>query len=182
MRSPAAQPSKPWTEPVRMSRLPERPLQRRIVADPSARLEIARQLGLDRLDVLEAELTVTSWLDGIELRADWSATVEQTCGVTLEPLSTQLNGGFTVRVLPAGSPNAPEASTEEVVVEPDAEDPPDIFDGDLIDPGAYVVEHLALEIDPFPRKPGAVFVQPEEPQPPSPFEALRNFKAGPPRE
>ena len=37
----------------------------------------------------------------------------------------------------------------------------------------YVVEHLALELDPFPRKPGAVFVQPPEPTEISPFAALK---------
>jgi hypothetical protein len=171
----------PWAEPVRLSQVSERPVHRRIAADQAARSDIARQLGLDRVDVLEAELTIARWLDGVEIRGRWNADIEQTCGVTLEPLPSGLEGDFKVRILPQGSPNAPEDPVEEVVVEPDAEDPPDILAGDMIDLGAYVVEHLALEIDPFPRKPGAVFVQPEGPEPPSPFEALRNFKTGPPR-
>ncbi|WP_236627552.1 hypothetical protein [Caulobacter sp. B11] len=40
----------------------------------------------------------------------------------------------------------------------------------------YVIEHLALELDPFPRKPGAVFVAPPEPVELSPFAALKRLK------
>ena len=39
-----------------------------------------------------------------------------------------------------------------------------------------MIEHLALELDPFPRKPGAVFVQPPEPTELSPFAALKSLK------
>ena len=45
-----------------------------------------------------------------------------------------------------------------------------------IDLGQYVVEHLALELDPFPRKPGAEFVQPPEPAEISPFAVLKALK------
>ena len=48
--------------------------------------------------------------------------------------------------------------------------------GDAVDVAAYVVEHLALEVDPFPRKPGAEFgyAAPEEGA--SPFDALKSLK------
>ena len=45
-----------------------------------------------------------------------------------------------------------------------------------IDLGQYAVEQLALSLDPFPRKPGAEFVQPEEPAEISPFAALKALK------
>ena len=47
---------------------------------------------------------------------------------------------------------------------------------DVIDLGDYVVEHLALEIDPFPRRPGAVFEAPEPLPETSPFAALKALK------
>jgi hypothetical protein len=56
------------------------------------------------------------------------------------------------------------------------EDPPDVLGSDLIDIGHYVVEHLALEIDPFPRAPGAEVAPPEPEEPPSPFAALSRLK------
>ena len=168
-----------WTDPVRLRQLGRGPVTRRIVADDAQRRRIARELGLDRLDRLEADVTVSAWLDGAEIRARWGADIEQTCGVTLEPLPAELGGEFVVHAVPAGSPNAPEPTEEEQVVDSEADDPPDVLDGEEIDLGAYLVEHLALQIDPFPRKPGAVFEPPEEPGPPSPFEALRNFRTEP---
>jgi hypothetical protein len=152
---------------------------RRIVADEAVRGRIARALGLDRLDRLEGDLTVSPWRDGAEIRGSWRASIEQTCGVTLEPLPSELGGEFAVHVVPSGSPNAPAPAEDVEPVDLEAEDPPDVLEGDEIDLGAYLVEHLALQIDPFPRKPGVVFEAPDEPQPPSPFEVLRNLKTRP---
>jgi hypothetical protein len=50
------------------------------------------------------------------------------------------------------------------------------LDGDRIDPAAYVVEHLALALDPFPRKPGAVFQPPEATPEASLFAVLLELK------
>jgi hypothetical protein len=168
-----------WPQKVRLRQLGPGPLTRRLVADEPQRAAIARELGLDGLDELEGELTVSPWLDGAEIHGRWRARIVQTCGVTLEPLPSEPQGEFLVRVVPAGSPNAPAPPDEEELVDLEADDPPDVLEGEEIDLCAYLVEHLALQIDPFPRKPGAVFEQPEEPRPPSPFDKLRNFKAGP---
>jgi hypothetical protein len=45
-----------------------------------------------------------------------------------------------------------------------------------VDLAAYVVEHLALEIDPFPRSPGAEFEPPAALPESSPFDVLRALK------
>jgi uncharacterized metal-binding protein YceD (DUF177 family) len=58
----------------------------------------------------------------------------------------------------------------------DAVDPPDLIEDGIIDLGGYVVEHLALELDPFPRKPGAEFTPPETDPEPSPFAVLARLK------
>jgi uncharacterized metal-binding protein YceD (DUF177 family) len=163
-----------WSEPVRLPGAGGRPLTRRLAADEAARARIARALGLEALHALQAEVTLTPWLDGAELKGRWSAEVEQVCGVTLEPFRAPLQGGFAVRVVPAGSRHAPQEAGE-VAVDPEAEDPPDVLEGDTVDLAAYVVEHLALEIDPFPRKPGAVFTPPEAEEPPSPFAVLKGL-------
>ena len=168
-----------WSHPVRLTEVSRAPFRQRLAPDALVRARIASDLGLDRLDELEAFATLTPWLDGALLEASWSAVIEQTCGITLEPFSSRLAGAFKVRVVPNGSKNAPEELGGEVMVDPLAEDPPDVLEGDSVDLAAYVVEHLALEIDPFPRKPGAEFTPPDEPSPPSPFEALRNFTPRP---
>ncbi len=164
-----------WSVRVRLADVARSTHSKRLEADESQRTSIAEELGIDRLDWIEAEVALSPWMDGAIVDGRWSAQIEQTCGVSLESFATRLEGSFSVRVLPNGSPNAPDHPVGEVVVDPTAEDPPDVLEGDEVDLAGYVVEHLALEIDPFPRKPGAVFTPPDEPKPPSPFDALRNF-------
>jgi hypothetical protein len=166
----------PWSETLGRHALAHGPVRRLLVAPEAARKAIARQLQLDDLGVLEAEIDISPWLDGAELRGRWHAAVLQTCGVTLEPLPSEPEGTFVVRVLPAGSPNAPEEPTGEIAVDLEDQDPPDLLEGQSIDLAAYVVEHLGLEIDPCPRKADAVFVQPDEPGELSPFAVLRQLK------
>ncbi len=171
--------AKAWSDELRLGELTHGAVERTLVADHDTRLRIADELGLDRLDSLQAELTVSPWLDGVLIEADWAASIEQTCGVTLEPFGSALEGRFSVRVLPRGSRHVPEDSDREVIVDPQAEDPPDLLDSDRVDLAAYVVEHLALEVDPFPRKPGVAFDAPAPETPPSPFAVLRDLRAKP---
>ena len=122
---------------------------------------------------------MSGWFDGARIDGRWRADIVQTCGVTLEAFPTALSGEFTVRAVPEGSRHAAPPDSE-VEIDVDAEDPPDVLESDVVDLGGYVVEHLALEIDPFPRKPGAVFEPPEAEPESSPFAALLKLKGGDP--
>lgn len=163
----------PWRETVPFSELARGPVERRIAPDASQLPALAKQLGVDALESLVADVKVSPWLDGAELRGDFSARVVQTCGVTLEPLENTVSGDFHVRLLPAGSPNLPSDDAE---LDIEADDPPDAIEGDEIDLAGYVVEYVALEIDPFPRKPGAVFEPPQPEEEASPFAVLKRLK------
>ncbi|HEX4182406.1 MAG TPA: YceD family protein [Caulobacteraceae bacterium] len=169
----------PWPVTVRLdeiSRLrPDEPLHRRLVANEIARTAIAEVLDLESLNRLEADLVLRRWFDGVSIEGRWRADIVQICGVSLEPFPTPLKGQFQVRAVPEGSALAPDPE-DEVTVDPDADDPPDVLDSDVVDVGAYVVEHLALEIDPFPRKPGVAFEPPAPSPEASPFAALKDFK------
>jgi uncharacterized metal-binding protein YceD (DUF177 family) len=164
-----------WPCLIAWADLARGPVFRSLAPGPEARAVIARDLVLDGLDRLEAEVEAAPWLDGARLKGRFEAEVRQTCGVTLEPLTSTLSGTFELKLLPEGSPNAPE-EPEEAVLDPEAEDPPDLVEGETIDLGAIVVEQLALEIDPFPRKPGAEFDPGPEERPASPFAVLKDFK------
>lgn len=176
MSAPAAD----WPLMVRFvdvaRRTPAEPLERRIVLDAAERRAVAQALGLERLDRLEAHVRLSAWHDGLRMEADWRADVTQICGVSLDPFDSALEGDFAVDVVPAGSLHAPETSDVEIVLDLEADDPPDVVEGDAVDVGAYVIEHLALEIDPFPRKPGAEFQPPEAEPESSPFAVLRAIK------
>lgn len=145
--------------------------------EPSAdqRKAIAKQLNLVSLDVLTAEVFLSSWLDGASVSGVLRARVVQTCSATAEDFETPIDARFALKVLPANSENAPQEEFGDLGADPDGDDPPDVLEGETIDVSGYVVEHLALELDPFPRKPGAVFVQPPEPTEISPFSALKTL-------
>jgi hypothetical protein len=147
-----------------------------LAADAAARTAIARALDLESLERLEADVDLSEWLDGAQVDASWRAAIVQICGVSLDPFETELEGRFRVRAVPPGSPNAPQPADGEVEIDLDAEDPPDVLEGEDLDVGFYVVEHLALEIDPFPRKPGIAFEAPPGPAASSPFDVLRRLK------
>ena len=165
----------PWSQTVRLSEVQRGPATHRLEADPAARERIARLLDLPSLSRLSGEVETAPWLDGAELRARWSAELEQTCSVTADAFPQSPAGEFRLRVVPAGSRAAP-APDAEVSVDPEAEDPPDVLESETLDLAAYLVEHLALELDPFPRKPGAEWRPPEADAEPSPFAKLAALK------
>jgi hypothetical protein len=168
--------STPWSVIVRLAEVQRGSPVVDLAADAERCAALAKQFGLVELKRLSAEVRLVPWLDGAELRSRWSADIVQICGFSVEPFETALRGEFTVRVVPADSPAAGDPDTEVADIDPEGEDPPDVLDGDAIDVAAYVVEHLALEIDPFPRKPGATFEPPPEERPVSPFAVLQGLK------
>jgi uncharacterized metal-binding protein YceD (DUF177 family) len=150
-------------------------VKRELIADEAARQRIAKALDLVSLAHLEATVTVTPWLDGAALRGRWRAAVVQTCEVTLDTLPTDLEGEFELKLVPQGSDAAPRPESE-ITLDPQEEDPPDVMETEEIDIGAYVIEHLALDLDPFPRTPGVEFEPPPAEEPASPFAILRQLK------
>ena len=168
--------SSDWTKPLRLHELSRGPVRLTLEADAAARAKIAGELGLESLPSLTADVTVKAWLDGVELTGRFRAVVEQVCSITLDPFEQPLEGQIEVRAVPSGSPHAVAEEGGEMELDPDAPDPPDVLAGDEIDVAAYVVEHLALEVDPFPRKPGAAFEFTQSTQEESPFAVLKKLK------
>jgi uncharacterized metal-binding protein YceD (DUF177 family) len=168
-----------WSRSIRLHELARGAVKVQLAADVAERARIAHDLGLESLPALRAELTVRAWLDGAEIAGRFQARVEQLCSLTLEAFEQELSGEIEVRAVPAGSPNATEGGGHELELDPDAPDPPDVLDGDAVDLAAYVVEHLALAIDPFPRRPGATFDYAPPDQEESPFAVLKTLEPKP---
>lgn len=164
-----------WTTKVRLHELGRGTLSVRLEPNAAERAKIAKDLGLVSLPALSASLTLRSWMDGAEIAGRFDAVVEQACAVSLDNFEQPLHGEIEVRVVPATSAQAPQPTGGEVDYDPDAPDPPDVLEGDAIDLAAYVVEHLALEIDPFARKPGVEFDYSDPAQEELPFAILRNI-------
>ncbi len=160
----------PFSEIVRINEIGAG-LSRTLVPDADARARIVKALDLVSLEGFEADLTLTPSRAGWTLSGRVVAKLEQTCGITLEPLPVEVDERFTVELVEATEPEPDEV---DVSIDDDA---PDVIEDGRIDLGQYAVEQLTLTLDPFPRKPGAEFVQPEEPAEISPFAVLKAFKA-----
>lgn len=166
-----------WTHIVRLSELARGPVSARLEPDEATRKQIAKTLGLESLPEFTAQISVRPWLDGAEIVGRFKARVEQICSATAEAFEQEVIGDIEIRVVPAGSPNTPTDSAHvDVELDLDAPDPPDVLAGEEIDLAHYLVEHLSLEIDPFPRKPGAEFDYTPETREESPFAVLRRLK------
>lgn len=153
------------------------PVSLRLEADEQVRKALARDLQVQALKSVTADLALKPWLDGAELTGRVRAEITQISGVSLEPFDSRIDEPLLIRFVPAGSPNAPPPPEDEVEMDLEADDPPDVIEGDSIDVAHYVIEQLSLVIDPFARAPGEVFEAQPDDSPASPFAALAALKA-----
>lgn len=150
------------------------------------RAAIAREAGITSLKEFTADILLKRWRrDGVEVSGELVARIEQPCVVTLEPVEQQIHERFRFTFLPERSPLAKPASgmDREIVLDPEGEDPPELFSGDAIDIWPVAFEVLSLAIDPFPRAAGAELLDPgnepsggEPSDRASPFAALKVLK------
>jgi hypothetical protein len=141
-----------WSIPVRIEDVPEEGAQFDVSADEKTRAAIASLAGLRALPRLVGAFSVTRHgRGGLRVVGDVAGTVAQTCVVTLEPMENEIRESIDLVFAPA------TAQSEVGGSELGAEEPPeDLIDG-TVDLGALATEFLILGIDPYPRKPGAVF-------------------------
>ena len=124
-----------------------------IVSSPTERRDIAGECGLLEVGRLEATFQITKGAGPLlAVRGRISADVIQTCGVSLEPVPAVVDAEIALTY-------TLDAIKSRVEVDVDLvdEDPPEpVLDGQ-IDLGALVVEHLVLNLNPYPRAPEAAF-------------------------
>ena len=168
----------PIRHPVNVRTLPNKGRVETFEADADARRSIAAFLDVDDVEEFTADAEVTRWRsDGVRVAGRLRARLQQTCVVTLEPLSVDVDEAFEALFVPEDSPLASrDDGVVQMMVDAEGEDPPETFAGDTLDLGAVWMEFLALAVDPFPRKPGAAFEAETDEAEPSPFAALAVLK------
>jgi len=165
-------PALAYSEPLRLHHIGAG-VQRRLTPDTEALKRIARVLDLQSLEAFEVDINLVPTVSGWRLEGRVVADAVQTCGLTLEPLPVHVDRKFSVQMVEATEREQDEDS--EIDLELD-DDSPDQIEGGSLDLGQYAVEQLVLSLDPFPRKPGAVFEQPKEPGEISPFAVLKGLQ------
>ncbi|MGI4816981.1 MAG: YceD family protein [Janthinobacterium lividum] len=163
----------PYSEPLRLHQIGAG-LNRTLEPTAEERARIAKSLDLVSLDSFTTELTVTPTVSGWRIDGRVKAELVQACGLTLEPVPDSINQTFLVNL--TEQPYEPETDENGEIDLELEDDFPDVVEDGRIDLGQYAVEQLALTLNPFPRKEGAVFEQPPEPVELSPFAVLKSLK------
>lgn len=157
-------------------------------ADDAQRAAIAGRFGLLDVEAFTVKGRMFRWRSkGARFEGDMVAKVTAACVVTGTPVAQTIRDDLNLTFVPDGSRLARPASDAdgELVLDLDAEDPPEVFVGTSIDVGSVVLELFSLELDPFPRAPDAPehleFTTASEEEAaadekPSPFAALAALK------
>jgi hypothetical protein len=152
-----------WHIPVRLDDVPETGLHLALLANDEVRASLAAFVGLRDLSRLEAVIDVVREGRGLRATGRIRATAGQNCVVTLEPVESEIDEAFDVRFVPAASAGTADLGDADASGRAgEANESPEAMVDGTADVGAVATEFLLLGIDPYPRKPGAVFDRPSE--------------------
>ena len=155
----------PWRVPVAAEEIPDVGQRFDLVADEPVRTAVAKVAGLRDLPRFEAHFDVTRrGAGGLHLMGKISATVGQTCVVTLEPLDNEVEETVDLLFEPSLPVSETDGRAEPRPRDVKLDDPEPLVGG-VVDLGALATEFLILGLDPYPRKPGAIFEAPQEGRP-----------------
>ncbi|MFL6753071.1 MAG: YceD family protein [Sphingomicrobium sp.] len=145
-------------------------------ADEGERAAIARRLGLEGLDRLEAHAVIARTGEIVRAEGRVLASLAQSCVVTSEPVAAHVDEPFQLVFVP--EPQGPAADDEIELGEEDCDVV--FYEGGAIDLGTAIADTLALSLDPYPRsasadaalKEAGIMTEAEA----SPFAALAGLK------
>jgi uncharacterized metal-binding protein YceD (DUF177 family) len=169
----------PWSVPVTVAQIPESGLHFDLEASAEQRGAMAASAGLRDVSWARASLDVTPVRDGrVHVVGRVSARIGQTCVVTLDPIDSAIDEEVDLIFAPASQIRELAESIDDSEDAGEVPDPPEpIVDG-IVDLGRLVTDAVFLGIDPYPRRPDAVFEAPNVPPDPEdhPFAALQALK------
>ena len=149
-----------------------------LVADDPERGAIAKRLGLQALDRLEAHVTLSRTGEVVRATGRIGASLDQSCVVTSEPVPAHVDEPFEILFTPEPAKAEPDQEIELGESDCDV-----VFhDGAVIDLGTAIADTLALSLEPYPRSASAdaslkeAGVLTEEQA--SPFAVLAKLKGG----
>ncbi|MGB7204714.1 MAG: DUF177 domain-containing protein [Anderseniella sp.] len=148
---------------------------------------LSLRFGVESVSSVMASVNIQPWRrGGFRVRGTATARVTQICVVTLEPFESDVTARLD-RIF-VDRPKSLTAISGEIEISPDEEEIGEVVNGD-IELGEFTVEELLLELDPYPRKDGALLSQTEfgpkdsirtvasqdDSGKPNPFEVLRKL-------
>jgi uncharacterized metal-binding protein YceD (DUF177 family) len=171
-----------WSAPIPVADIPETGRRVDLAPDAATRAAVAAAAGVVALPRLEVSAEIfRHGRDGARAVGRVSATVDQQCVVTLEPMQSDVEETFDLLFAPPVAPDSWRGGGDDLAADAAADadtgEAPEVLRDGAVDLGAVATEFLILGIDPYPRKPGAAFEAPPADDPAShPFAALAALK------
>lgn len=173
--------SDPWPWPVSIDQIPETGLHVAFEATEAQRAALASAAGLRTVERAAASFELSHAGSGkVNVVGQVTARVGQTCVVSLDPIENQIDEPIDLVFAPEADIPRLSSTVDDEAESDEIPDPPEPIVNDVIDLGRVATDALFLGIDPYPRKPDAVFEQPVVAADPEdhPFAALKALKAG----
>jgi hypothetical protein len=171
----------PWRVPVTVLQIPETGLHREFEADLMERRAMAEIAGLREIASARASFDMTLKSGGrVHVTGHVVARVGQTCVVTLDPIENEIDEPVDLMFAPPEQIRLSNLVDEGTESETEIPDPPEPIINGVIDLGRVATDALFLAVDPYPRKPDAVFEPHVEARDPRdhPFAALGALRPG----
>lgn len=170
----------PWRLPVAVAQIPETGLHRELEADRTVREAMADIAGLREILSATASFDITPKSGGsFHVAGRVQARIGQTCVVTLDPIENDIDEAIDLTFAPPEQiPQLAALVDEAAEIGDEIPDPPEPIENGVIDLGRLATDVLFLAIDPYPRKPDAMFepvvvaADPED----HPFAALKALR------
>jgi hypothetical protein len=151
----------PWRAPVIVAQIPDTGLHRELDASATERQAMADVAGLREVLSAHAAFDVVPKSGGrFQVTGSVRARIGQTCVVTLDPIESEIDEEVDLMFAPEAEARRLADLIEEGQDDeepPAVADPPEAIVNGIIDLGRLATDALFLAIDPYPRKPGAVF-------------------------
>ena len=162
-------PAPEFSRPLEVARVPKLGSHEKLSADVGECSALAKRLLLPAVHSVSAHLQAKPWRGGgLKVWGEAVVDITQESVISLEEFRT-------TQTVPVERYYLNIKGSEEA----DSELEIDPIEQGIVDLGELVSESIALELDPYPRKPGEVFVSAEpeetlvEPEKPNPFNVLK---------
>jgi uncharacterized metal-binding protein YceD (DUF177 family) len=148
-----------------------------LVADEVERNAVARRLGLEAIERLEAHVTLSRTGEVVRASGRLTAALKQSCVVTGDPVVAHIDDAFDLVFM-----REPQTGCDDEIELGPSDCDTVFYEGGAIDLGGAIADTLALSVDPYPRsasadmalKEAGVLTEGEA----GPFAALAQLKKG----
>jgi len=149
-----------WSATIRLDEIGETGRHVALDASDEVRAALAKSAGVDAIERLVARFDLSRrGPHRLHVNGEVSGTVRQTCVVTLDPVTNDINEPIVVDFASQREPLGEGAEIDLDTAGSGEEAEPLV--GNAVDLGLLATEFFVLGIDPYPRKSGAAFDAPK---------------------